>query len=220
MKTRAGLMFDLIKQRSDPAEIIVKLALLNALKGCQTVLDIGCGASPNMRQLGVPRVIGIEGYAPSVELARQRKTHDEIIQGDVRNLNQYFRPKQFDACVAIDVIEHLPKSDGLQLIKDMERIADKKVVFFTPSGFVPQRHTANDDLQEHLSGWEPDEMRQYGYQVIGLLGPKALRGEYQVIKRRPVFFWGAVSLGGHFLWTRRRPEKAAAILCVKNLASR
>jgi len=217
MKSGTGLALGLLKQKSDPAEIAVKLALRNALAGCDSVLDIGCGASPTMRQLGPSRLVGVEGYKPAVEQARQLKTHDEIIHGDVKALAQLFKPKQFDACVALDVIEHLVKEDGIQLMRDMERIAAKKVIFFTPCGFLPQRHASNDDLQEHLSGWEPAEMRDYGYDVIGLLGPKKLRGEYHAIKGRPRVFWGVVSLAGHFLWTRNHPEKAAAILCVKNL---
>ena len=197
--------------------MVVKSALRKALSGCESVLDVGCGASPTMRQLGVSHPVGIDGYKPSVDRAKQLKTHDEMVHGDVRELDRYFRPKQFDACVALDVIEHLAKPDGVKLMRDMEKIAAKKVIFFTPCGFLPQRHATNDDLQEHLSGWEPAEMRNYGYDVIGLLGPKRLRGEYHAIKGRPRIFWGVVSLGGHILWTRNHPEKAAAILCVKDL---
>ena len=211
------MVFELLKRKSDPAQIVVKLALRKALLGCESVLDIGCGASLTMRQLGVPRLTGIDGYKPSVEQARKINSHDEIIHGDVRELDRHFHPKQFDACVAQDVIEHLVKDDGIKLMQAMERIAVKKVMFFTPSGFLPQKHTANDDLQEHLSGWEPSEMTAYGYSVTGLLGPKRLRGEYHAIKKSPRAFWGMVSLLEHFLWTRNHPEKAAAILCVKEL---
>jgi methyltransferase family protein len=218
MKNKATLTLELLKRKSDPAEIVVKLALHKALAGCKSVLDVGCGASPTMRQMGISHSVGIEGYKPSLDQAIQLKTHDEIIHGDVKELGRHFSPKQFDACVALDVIEHLAKEDGIKLMRDMEKIAAKKVIFFTPCGFLPQRHAANDDLQEHLSGWEPAEMRGYGYDVIGLLGPKKLRGEYHVIKGRPRIFWGAVSLTGHFLWTRKHPEKAAAILCVKDLS--
>jgi len=208
-----------MKQGADPAQIVVKLALRKALLGCQSVLDVGCGASPIMRQIGIPRIVGLEGYMPAIEQAKQLNTHDEMIHGDVRELTGYFRPKQFDACVGLDVIEHVVKADGLKMIKDMEGIAVKKVILFTPCGFLPQRHTANDDLQEHLSGWEPGEMADYGYRVTGLLGLKTLRGEYHAIKGRPRIFWGIVSLWTHFLWTRNHPEKAAAILCVKNMVS-
>jgi hypothetical protein len=217
MKSAAALTLELLRQKSDPAEMVVKLAFRKALLGCKSVLDVGCGSSPTMRQLGVPRPVGIEGYKPSVDRAKQLNTHDDMIHGDVRELDRYFRPKQFDACVALDVIEHLAKPDGIKLMRDMQTIAAKKVIFFTPCGFLPQRHTTNDDLQEHLSGWEPAEMKKYGYDVIGLLGPKKLRGEYHVIKGRPRIFWGIVSLFGHFFSTRNHPEKAAAILCVKDL---
>jgi hypothetical protein len=218
MKSASALTLDLLKQKSDPAQIVVKLALRRALSGCQSVLDVGCGPSPTLRQLGVSHPVGIDGYKPSVDQAKKLNTHDEMVHGDVRELDRYFRPKQFDACVALDVIEHLTKTDGIRMMQAMERVAVKKVVFFTPSGFLSQKHTADDDLQEHLSGWEPSEMTGQGYKVAGLLGPKRLRGEYHVIKKQPRFFWGLISLLEHFVWTRNHPEKAAAILCVKELA--
>ena len=219
MKSKTRLAWELLKQGADPAQIIVKLALRRALLGCQSVLDVGCGTSPVLRQIGIPRLVGIEGYQPAIEQAKQLNTHDEIVQGDVRELARYFRPGQFDACVGLDVIEHVVKEDGLKMMKAMETVAAKKVILFTPCGFLPQRHAANDDLQEHLSGWEPGEMTGYGYRVTGFLGPKKLRGEYHVLKRRPRILWAIVSLSGHFLWTCNHPENAAAILCVKKLVS-
>ncbi len=217
MKSGATLTLELLRQKTDPAEMAVKLALRKALSGCKSVLDVGCGASPTMRQIGVSHPVGVEGYKPSIDQARKLNTHDEIIEADVRELGRHFQPGEFDACIALDVIEHLAKPDGIKLMQDMERVASKKVIFFTPCGFLPQRHASNDDLQEHLSGWEPAEMRKYGYDVTGLLGPKKLRGEYHAIKGRPRIFWAIISLSGHFLWTRNHPESAAAILCVKDL---
>jgi len=218
MKSATRLVLDSIRQGTDPGAISVRLALRRALADCQSVLDIGCGASPILRTIGVPHITGIDGYEPSVKEAKRLHTHDDMVQGDVRDLGRYFRPKQFDACVGLDVIEHVTKPEGLKMMQDMEKIAAKKVILFTPSGFLQQRHTANDDLQEHLSGWDPAEMAGYGYRVDGFLGPKKLRGEYHAIKGRPRSFWSVISLLGHFLWTRAHPEKAAAILCVKQLA--
>ncbi len=218
MKSTTRVVLESLRQGADPAQIVVKLALRKSLTGSESVLDVGCGVSSAMRLIGIPRLVGIEGYQPAVEQARKLKTHDEIIHGNVQELDRFFQPKQFDACVALDVIEHLIKPDGVKMMKDLERIAKKRVVLFTPSGFLPQRHAANDDLQEHLSGWEAAEMAGYGYRVLGLLGPKNLRGEYHAIKGRPRVFWGVISLLSHFLWTRTHPEKAAAILCVNNLS--
>lgn len=215
MYGRIKLIFLLLKRKYDPAQILTRLAFRNALEGCDRVLEVGCGKSNNMRCLGISRSTGIDGFAPYVEEARSKKLHDNVVLGDVRELDKYFKPGQFDAVVALDVIEHLTKEDGLRMMQSMEKIAGHKVIFFTPSGFLPQHTFDNNNLQEHLSGWEAREMEQYGYHVIGLLGPKSLRGEMHVLKGKPRFFWAVISLLGHFLWTRWVPAKAAAILCVK-----
>jgi hypothetical protein len=219
MKNQINLTLSLLKQGADPGQIQVKLALRKALLGCQTVLDVGCGSAPTLRQLEVPRCVGLEGYRPDFEKARSLNTQDELIFGDVRELTTLFKPGQFDACIAMDVIEHLTKADGLKFMRDMELIAKKKVVIFTPNGFLPQRQSADSDLQAHFSGWEAGEMKGHGYEVTGMLGPKNLRGEYHAIKRRPAIFWAAISTLNQTLWVHRQPEKAAAILCTKTLSN-
>jgi hypothetical protein len=219
MKSQVNLTLSLLKQGADPGQIQVKLALRKALLGCQTVLDVGCGAAPTMRQLEVPHCSGLEGYRPDLEKAKNLNTQDELIFGDVRELTTLFKPGQFDACIAMDVIEHLPKADGVKFMRDMELIAKKKVVIFTPNGFLSQRQSANSDLQAHFSGWETDEMKGFGYEVEGMLGPKNLRGEYHALKNRPAIFWAMVSTLNQMLWVHRQPEKAAAILCTKKLSN-
>jgi len=220
MRSRSDLITALLRAGNDPSQILFKLALRDALSGCESVLDIGCGATPTMRQLGVSQTCGAEGYAPSFNEANRQNTHDRLVQCDVRELSQHFQPRQFDTCIALDVIEHLTKPDGMKLMADMEKIARKRVIFFTPSGFLEQHHASNDDLQEHLSGWEAAEMERLGYRVIGQLGPKSLRGEYHALKRRPAAFWGLVSVVGQCAWSKRHPAEAAAILCVKTISEK
>lgn len=219
MKSRLTIIAELLMQGFDPNAILFRLALRRALIGCDSVLDVGCGVSAKLRQLGVPNTTGFEGYQPDFEEAKRQNTHNQIIQGDARNLAGYFPPKQFDACIALDVIEHFTKEDGLKLMHDMEKLAKKKVVFFTPKGFLPQRHAADDDLQVHLSGWEPDEMKGYGYEVFGQLGPKFLRGEGHILKKRPAIFWGLVSWACQIAWIDSHPDEAAAIFCIKTLSA-
>lgn len=219
MRSRISLLRTLLQQGDAPSQILVKLAIRDALVGCESVLDVGCGTSSLARQIGIKYTAGIEGYRPAFEKAAQLKTHDHLVFGDVRNLLAYFQPGQFDACMALDVIEHLPKPDGIKLLEAMEKIARRTVVIFTPNGFLPQRRLAPDDLEEHLSGWEVAEMKLRGYKVSGMLGPKCLRTEHYALKYRPAFFWGMIGLASDILWFRFRPKKAAAILCVKLLAS-
>jgi len=209
------MVFRLLKEGLDPGQIVSLLTLRNALDGSEDILDVGCGKINNMRRLGVTHSTGVDGYAPYLEEAKKKNLHDQYVLGDVRTLEKYFQPGQFDTVLALDVIEHLTKEDGLRMMQSMEKIARRKVVFSTPSGFLPQKNYENNDLQEHLSGWEAAEMERYGYKVIGVLGPKCLRGELHLLKGRPKFFWGGISLLGHFFWTRWAPSQAAAILCVK-----
>src|SRR5215472_12691181 len=120
MRSRTELIRNLLKTRHDPSQILVKLAVRDALEGCESVLDVGCGASPTMRELGVARSVGAEGYRPSIERVLKEKLQDDIVECDVRQLSKHFTPSQFDACVALDVIEHVNKADGLELMKSME----------------------------------------------------------------------------------------------------
>src|SRR5512133_1700927 len=140
--------------------------LRKALQGCDSALDIGCGGTSPMRFVRGLRVTGVDGYPPALEEARKNGTHDEYIPGNVTRLAEAFPNRKFDACVALDLIEHLQKEDGHRLFDEMERLARKRVVIATPNGFLPQK-SRNGDLQEHLSGWTAEEMRQRGYQVFG-----------------------------------------------------
>jgi SAM-dependent methyltransferase len=220
MKSRIRLIFQLLKNRVDPNAMLLRLALLDALAGCDSVLDVGCGISGILRELDVPKTTGFDGYQPDLDKAKSQNTHQEYVLGDARKLADYFQPKEFDACIALDVIEHLTKEDGLKLMQSMEKLAKKTVILFTPSGFLPQRNSVEGDLQVHLSGWEPAEMSNYGYVVTGLLGPKTLRGEGHMLKKRPAVLWAMVSFFCQVLWTKRQPAKAAAIFCVKSFAAR
>lgn len=105
----------------------------------------------------------------------------------------------------------------MRLLEVMAEIATRRMIIFTPNGFLPQR-SEGGDLEEHLSGWDVQEMRKLGFEVTGMYGYKRLRGEKQGLVHRPKLLWGLVSQATHYLWTRRCPELAAAIFCVKRVA--
>jgi hypothetical protein len=190
--------------------------LRRTLRNCRSVLDVGCGNLSPLRTLRVETLVGVEGFEPARQEAQTNATHDEILLGDVRQVRSLLGERRFDACVALDLIEHLPKESGWKLLSDLEHLATRRVVIFTPNGFLPQR--GHGDLQEHLSGWTPEELRGRGYQVIGFYGLKTLRGEYHRLKGRPKVFWAVVSLLSQALIARHQPEKAAALYCVKDVS--
>ena len=60
-------------------------------------------------------------------------------------------------------------------------------------------------------------MRARGYRVVGILGPKKLRGQYHELRHQPRLLWALVSLAAQLVWNRWQPSSAAAILCTKQL---
>jgi hypothetical protein len=96
----------------------------------------------------------------------------------------------------------------------MESIAKKRVLIFTPNGFVAQREYDNNPWQVHKSGWTAEEMKQRGYDVIGINGAKSLRGEFALSKIKPRFLGFIISRITQ-MFVRNKPEKAFQILCIK-----
>lgn len=192
------------------------------LTGFSSLLDVGCGsASPlrHFRARAAKRMVGVDGFQPSIDRSKALGIHDEYVFHDVLRLPEVFPDKSFDAVCALDLIEHVEKDVGLRLLADLERIAAKRVVIVTPKGFLPQAEFDGNAYQKHVSGWEPEEMEALGYTVYGIRGWKPLRGEYAHFTVKPSILGRFLSDASQFL-VRSRPNKAFQILCVKDLEGR
>jgi len=185
--------------------------------GCESLLDVGCGSSSPIQAFShkIPRVVGVDNFQPSIDKSRAAGIHNEYKRINVLDMDKEFPPESFDAVIALDLIEHLEKKDGLRLMAIMERLAKRKVIIFTPNGFRKQREFDGNLSQIHVSGWEIDEMRAMGYRVKGVHGWKAVRGEFANIKWKPQKFWVGVSVLS-LPWTTRHPRHAYHILCIKD----
>lgn len=161
---------------------------------CKSVLDVGCGHSSSVGLIKRKFTSeGIDIYRKNINESRRKHLHDKYKVGDVTKLSKLYKKKSFDACVAIDVIEHFSKKDALRLLKDMEFISRKKVVILTPNGFYEQHAFDGNPHQVHKSGWTKRDLEKLGYKVYGLRGLKFLRDEHAGIKYKPWIFWGALS---------------------------
>ena len=193
--------------------------LKKVLSNCESLLDVGCGSfSPIASFSKSFYSVGVDAFVPSIEKSRKLGIHNKYYNIDVLDIGKKFKENSFDCVLASDLIEHLSKEDGFKLIEMMEKIAKKKVVIFTPNGFLPQGEYNNNPWQVHKSGWSVEEMRRRGYKVIGINGWKPLRGERARIKYKPKLFWLIFSILTIPL-VRNHPTKAFQILCVKTFDS-
>lgn len=164
------------------------------LRNMRSVLDIGCGSNSPLAKINKHFLsTGIDIHKPSIEISKKNKIHDTYKIGDVFMIDVLFKGKKFEAVVALDLIEHLPRQKGRELLKKMTDIAMKKVILLTPNGFVEQIPYDGNSFQKHLSGWTVEDFTKLGFRVYGMRGLKWLRGEYATIKWKPWFFWAAIS---------------------------
>ncbi len=184
---------------------------------CKSLLDVGCGNNSPIKHFSNKLyTVGVDAYIPSIEKSKNQGIHNDYLNIDVMDIREKINSKSFDCVLASDLIEHLTKENGLKLIKMMEEIATKKVIIFTPNGFLPQGEYDNNPWQIHHSGWDVEEMQDLGYKIIGINGWKSLRGEYAIIKFKPIFLWTLLSDITQ-LYVRNKPKYAFQILCVKEL---
>jgi hypothetical protein len=150
------------KEQTDP---VVRARIENV----DIVLDIGAGICP--QQFCHPKIhICVDPHLPYLQRLQQQVSGDSrfLLLHTTWDLAMRVLPdKSVDSVFALDVIEHLDKSDGLTFLAEAERVARRQVVIFTPLGFYPQFYpdpTQPDrwgmhggQWQEHHSGWEPGD---------------------------------------------------------------
>ncbi len=201
-------------RRTKPLEF----ALAREILSSDSVLDVGCGTESPLTALPVrpSRLEGVDGHSPAIEASRRRGGHDAFHQLDLRRLAGAFPPRSFDVVAALDVLEHFEKEDGVRFLEALETIAARKVIVFTPNGFLFQGEVGGNPFQMHRSGWDAAEMVARGYRITGIHGWKPLRGSEAGIRFRPGKLWTTISWLSQGL-VEARPAHAFQLFCVLDL---
>jgi 2-polyprenyl-3-methyl-5-hydroxy-6-metoxy-1,4-benzoquinol methylase len=136
-----------------------------------SIVDVGCGRGvigALVRIYRKPkRLVGIDAFRPYLDFCRHHYFYDELYQYDLRQIPLPFSYKEFDVATCIEVIEHLPKNNGVNLLNELERIA-KKVILTTPNVSFKQEALDNNPFQKHLSRWFVKDFIERGYTVKGV----------------------------------------------------
>jgi hypothetical protein len=132
------------------------------VKGCQSALEIGAGEGNNLRNTYAKRRVAIECYRPYVKQGGDV----EFLVGDALKILPTLASKSFELILMIDILEHFWREDAEFVLREVDRIASKKVLLFCPEGLMIQNETWHDDYREwsegltHRSSWTAQELEK------------------------------------------------------------
>lgn len=140
-----------------------------------TLLDLGCGNGQFMEALSSNKnwqITGVDLDKNYLKIARSRNIYTSLIYGDVITiLKELIKMGQkFDIIFSSQLIEHLNKEQGQEMLKLAEKVAKKKVILSTTRGFIHQSdfYFDGNPLQHHKSGWSEGELKKMGYKIYGV----------------------------------------------------
>lgn len=160
------------------------------LEGCESILELGCGSKSPLLHIGYgQKADAIDIWQPYVDKHNEAEDYRMCWQADILKMD--FPERAYDAVVMFDVLEHLPreKVKAMDLFGKMEKCARKKVIFFTPNGYVPNDEVDGDPYQAHLSAWWPADYQKRGYEVVGGTGIRCFFGKASLPKRPHILFY-------------------------------
>ena len=189
------------------------------IQDCKSVLDLGCGINSALGKINTNNkyTVGVDIFKEYIDESKKKKIHDQYFLANIMEIDQIFTSKTFDCVILIDVIEHLEKIEGIVLIKKIKEIAKKKIIIFTPNGFLKTGKNIKNPHLGHKSGWNVKIFKKLNFEVIGMNGIKFLRDNSSCIKYNPKNFWRAISSITN-IFIRRIPQFAFHLLCIKKLS--
>lgn len=172
--------------------------LLRDLANCETILELGCGRNSPILQIGLgSRTYAVDIWQPYVDLHNRNGDYRQCMKQDLLTIDYPDKPL-YDAVVITDVMEHLlrEKVEHMDLFACMERTARKRVIIFTPNGFIENDLVDDDDdpWQEHVSAWEPEDYLKRGYTVKGATGIRWVLGKASLPRLRPYSLWAILAM--------------------------
>lgn len=192
----------------------------------KTILDLGCGDGNLMELLASGKnwkVTGVDLYTENVKAASKRSLFVKVFKTDVIKFvrQEIIKRKKYDVVFCSQVIEHIDRKRGEELLSLIESITRQRIIVGTPREFMeqPLAYLGNNAHQVHKSGWSEEDFRKKGYKVFGI-GLSQLWSEEGLIRisnnRMAIAFYFVVS----FLFSPVVyfiPRISAGILCIKNI---
>lgn len=103
----------------------------NEITPADTVVSLGCGILQEIMGLRCKSFLGIDIYEPYI--LRLQEQGINAICADITKFD--FAKNKFDVVLALDILEHLEYPDAIKLINKTIKVANKKIIVYTPSKF-------------------------------------------------------------------------------------
>lgn len=103
---------------------------------------------------------GIEGCAVYLTPVHEY-VYNKLLIGDALALLPTIPDGSYNLVLAIDILEHFDKSDGVRFLAELQRIASKAVLVSTPKVFHHQEIPANP-YENHRSVWTQQDLAGHG----------------------------------------------------------
>ena len=105
------------------------------------------------------RIDGIEIFAPYCNLPWISHLYNQIYIGDARLVVNELQSR-YDVIMAGDVIEHIEKEAGIELLKRLVALTNKALILSIPIGeaWLGNKVAAGNPAEKHRASWEIDEV--------------------------------------------------------------
>lgn len=199
--------------------------LRDGIGEAKTILDLGCEDGRLLDLLSEGKnwqVIGVDIFQKNVKSAAKKKIYTKAIKGDIVEVAKKLigQKAKFDVVFCSQVIEHIDRKKGEELLDLVDKLAKKKIIMGTPRGFMEQPHAflGDNPHQVHKSGWSEDDFRKRGYKVYGIgFGPVWSEEGLGRTYSKPVAILAGIISYAFSPLVYYFPFLAAGILCFKEI---
>jgi hypothetical protein len=141
-------------------DLLKKFRVKNILE-----LGVGYGHFGPKIKIEIPGsfLVGVEIFKPYFEKI-PTVCYKELHNEDIRTFDYADLCSRIpiQAVIAIDVVEHLERKDGLELLKKLEELISV-VILSVPIIDYPQDCFMGNEWEEHKTQWKVEELIQLGY---------------------------------------------------------
>lgn len=150
-----------------------------------TMLDVGCGpgiygalsrvflegdnlydratSSWNKKENWKVRIDCIEGFGKYIT-DLHRYVYNDILVGNALEVFGGLKEQSCDLVIAIDILEHFEKEEGIRFVRELQRIG-RTVLVATPATFIEQTEPVNP-LEDHRSLWTKEDLLALGFDLL------------------------------------------------------